>query len=127
MDSEGFERNIAIKSFISVGDSMVDLKSAVGYSFANDPKGYLFVYFVYFGGTIMTATLANRDEFCHFMLQMEQFVDRPDVTLPSIQNFIDKIELRYKGAPDLEKDINQLFENPTTDDFPSETDENGND
>ena len=123
MDSEGFERNIAIKSFISVGDSMVDLKSAVGYSFANDPKGYLFVYFVYFGGTIMTATLANRDEFCHFMLQMEQFVDRPDVTLPSIQNFIDKIELRYKGTTDLEKDIDQLLENPTTDDFPSENGE----
>ena len=127
MDREGFERNIAIKSFINVGDSMVDLKSAVGYSFANDPKGYLFVYFVYFGGTIMTATLANRDEFCHFMLQMEQFVDRPDVTLPSIQNFIDKIELRYKGTTDWEKDKDQLLENPTTDDFPSDNDENGND
>ena len=104
MDKDGFERNIAIKSFINVGDSMVDLKSAVGYSFANDPKGYLFVHFVYFGGTIFTATLANRDEFCHFMLQMEQFVDRPDVTLPSIQNFINKIELRYKRTTDLEKD-----------------------
>ena len=127
MDRKGFERNIAIKSFINVGDSMVDLKSAVGYSFANDPKGYLFVYFVYFGGTIMTATLANRDEFCHFMLQMEQFVDRPDVTLPSIQNFIDKIELRYKGTTDWEKDKDQLLENPTTDDFPSDNDENGND
>lgn len=120
MDREGFERNIAIKSFINVGDSMVDLKSAVGYSFSNDPKGYLFVHFVYFGGTIMTATLANRDEFCHFMLQMEQFVDRPDVTLPNIQNFINKIELRCKGTTDLGKDVNQLFENPTTDDFPSE-------
>ena len=120
MDKDGFERNIAIKSFINVGDSMVDLKSAVGYSFANDPKGYLFVYFVYFGGTIMTATLANRDEFCHFMLQMEQFVDRPDVTLPSIQNFINKIELRYKGTTDWEKDKEQLFENPTTDDFSRE-------
>ena len=123
MDKDGFERNVAIKSFINVGDSMVDLKSAVGYSFANDPKGYLFVYFVYFGGTIMTATLANRDEFCHFMLQMEQFVDRPDITLPNIQNFIDKIELRYKGTTDLEKDVNQLFENPTADDF-SREDEN---
>ena len=123
MGKNEFERNVAIKSFINVGDSMVDLKSAVGYSFANDPKGYLFVYFVYFGGTIMTATLANRDEFCHFMLQMEQFVDRPDVTLPSIQNFIDKIELRYKGTTDLEKDIDQLLENPTTDDFPSENGE----
>ena len=120
MDKDGFERNIAIKSFINVGDSMVDLKSAVGYSFANDPKGYLFVYFVYFGGTIMTATLANRDEFCHFMLQMEQFVDRPDITLPNIQNFIDKIELRCKGTVDLGKDVNQLFENPTTDDFSRE-------
>ena len=120
MAKNEFERNIAIKSFINVGDSMVDLKSAVGYSFANDPKGYLFVYFVYFGGTIMTATLANRDEFCHFMLQMEQFVDRPDITLPNIQNFIDKIELRYKGTTDLEKDVNQLFENPTTDDFSRE-------
>ena len=120
MDKDGFERNIAIKSFINVGDSMIDLKSAVGYSFANDPKGYLFVYFVYFGGTIMTAILANRDEFYHFMLQMEQFVDRPDITLPSIQNFIDKIELRYKGTTDLEKDVNQLFENPTTDDFSRE-------
>ena len=123
MDRDEFERNIAIKSFINVGDSMVDLKSAVGYSFANDPKGYLFVYFVYFGGTIMTAILANRDEFYHFMLQMEQFVDRPDVTLPSIQNFINKIELRYKGTTDWKKDVNQLFENPTTDDFPIE-DEN---
>ena len=123
MDREGFERNIAIKSFINVGDSMVDLKSAVGYSFSNDPKGYLFVHFVYFGGTIMTATLANRDEFCHFMLQMEQFVDRPDITLPSIQNFINKIELRYKGTTDWEKDKDQLLENPTTDDFPIE-DEN---
>ena len=120
MAKNEFERNIAIKSFINVGDSMVDLKSAVGYSFANDPKGYLFVYFVYFGGTIMTAILANRDEFYHFMLQMEQFVDRPDITLPSIQNFIDKIELRYKGTTDLEKDVNQLFENPTTDDFSRE-------
>ena len=127
MGKNEFERNIAVKSFINVGDSMIDLKSAVGYSFANDPKGYLFVYFVYFGGTIMTATLANRDEFCHFMLQMEQFVDRPDITLPNIQNFIDKIELRYKGTTDLEKDVNQLFENKTTDDFPSENDENIND
>ena len=127
MDKDGFERNIAIKSFINVGDSMIDLKSAVGYSFANDPKGYLFVYFVYFGGTIMTAILANRDEFCHFMLQMEQFVDRPDVTLPSIQNFIDKIELRYKGTADLDKDIDQLLENTTTDDLLSDNDENGND
>ena len=127
MDREGFERNVSIKSFINVGDSMVDLKSAVGYSFANDPKGYLFVYFVYFGGTIMTAILANRDEFYHFMLQMEQFVDRPDITLPSIQNFINKIEMRYKGTTDLEKDVNQLFENKTTDDFPSENDENIND
>ena len=127
MGKNEFERNIAVKSFINVGDSMIDLKSAVGYSFANDPKGYLFVYFVYFGGTIMTATLANRDEFCHFMLQMEQFVDRPDVTLPSIQNFIDKIELRYKGTDDLEKDVNQLLENPTTDDFPSENGENDSD
>ena len=122
MDREGFERNIAIKSFINVGDSMVDLKSAVGYSFSNDPKGYLFVHFVYFGGTIMTATLANRDEFCHFMLQMEQFVDRPDITLPNIQNFIDKIELRCKGTTDWDKDKDQLLENPTTDDFPSEND-----
>ena len=122
MDKDGFERNVAIKSFINVGDSMVDLKSAVGYSFANDPKGYLFVHFVYFGGTIMTATLANRDEFCHFMLQMEQFVDRPDITLPNIQNFIDKIELRCKGTTDWDKDKDQLLENPTTDDFPSEND-----
>ena len=120
MGKNEFERNIAVKSFINVGDSMIDLKSAVGYSFANDPKGYLFVYFVYFGGTIMTATLANRDEFCHFMLQIEQFVDRPDITLPNIQKFIDKIELRYKGTTDLEKDVNQLFENPTTDDFSRE-------
>ena len=126
MDRNEFERNVAIKSFINVGDSMVDLKSAVGYSFANDPKGYLFVYFVYFGGTIMTAILANRDEFYHFMLQMEQFVDRPDITLPSIQNFINKIELRYKGTADCEKDVNQLFENPTTDDF-SREDENDSD
>ena len=122
MGKNEFERNIAIKSFINVGDSMVDLKSAVGYSFANDPKGYLFVHFVYFGGTIFTASLANRDEFCHFMLQMEQFVDRIDVTLPSIQNFINKIELRYKGTNDLEKDKDQL----TTDDFPRDDDENDN-
>ena len=120
MGKNEFERNIAVKSFINVGDSMIDLKSAVGYSFANDPKGYLFVYFVYFGGTIMTATLANRDEFCHFMLQMEQFVDRPDITLPNIQNFIDKIEMRYKGTTDWEKDVNQLFEKPTADDFSRE-------
>ena len=122
MGKNEFERNIAVKSFINVGDSMIDLKSAVGYSFANDPKGYLFVHFVYFGGTIMTATLANRDEFCHFMLQMEQFVDRPDITLPNIQNFIDKIELRCKGTTDWDKDKDQLLENPTTDDFPSEND-----
>ena len=120
MSKNEFERNIAIKSFINVGDSMIDLKSAVGYSFANDPKGYLFVYFVYFGGTIMTATLANRDEFCHFMLQMEQFVDRPDITLPNIENFINKIEMRYKGTTDWDKDKDQLFENPTTDDFSRE-------
>ena len=122
MGKNEFERIIAIKSFINVGDSMVDLKSAVGYSFANDPKGYLFVYFVYFGGTIMTAILANRDEFYQFMLQMEQFVDRPDITLPNIQNFINKIEMRCKGTADCGKDKDQLLENPTTDDFSSEND-----
>ena len=74
----------------------------------------------------MTAILANRDEFYHFMLQMEQFVDRPDITLPSIQNFINKIELRYKGTADWDKDVNQLFEKPTTDDF-SRDDENNSD
>ena len=74
----------------------------------------------------MPAILANRDEFYHFMLQMEQFVDRPDITLPSIQNFIDKIELRYKGTTDWEKNKDQLFEKPTTDDF-SRDDENNSD
>ena len=74
----------------------------------------------------MTAILANRDEFYHFMLQMEQFVDMPDITLPSIQNFIKKIELRYKGTTDWEKDKDQLLEKPTTDDF-SRDDENIND
>ena len=60
---------------MTVGDSQVDVKSSIGWSYSSNPDGYLFVDFVYPTGTVVRARLDDRNDFYRFLLQIELFID----------------------------------------------------
>ena len=95
-EKEDFARSMAFKSIMTVGDSQVDVKSSIGWSYSSNPDGYLFVDFVYPTGTVVRARLDDRNDFYRFLLQIELFIDNTEVSMPNINKFIKKIEQQYK-------------------------------
>ena len=91
-EREDFARSMAFKSIMTVGDSQVDVKSSIGWSYSSNPDGYLFVDFVYPTGTVVRAKLDDRNDFYRFLLQIELFIDNTEVSMPNINKFIKKIE-----------------------------------
>ena len=91
-----FARNMKFKSVIMVGETFIDFKSSIGYSFLNDPDGYLFVEFVYPSGTTMQVRLEDRNEFCKFLIQTEMFMDDVSKTMPNMMDYVKRIEKKYK-------------------------------
>lgn len=47
-----FFQNRKFKSFIKVGLSFIDIKQTIGFSFINDPDGYIIIQFVYDTGRV---------------------------------------------------------------------------
>ena len=45
--NEEFFKNRKLKSFIRVGQTFIDIKQTIGFSFINDPDGYIIIQFVY--------------------------------------------------------------------------------
>ncbi len=82
------------KSFIRAGQSFVDIKQTIGFSFIDDPGGYLIVQFVYDTGRALNATLRNRNEFIHLLLEIDNFIDDKQA-LMNIYEFIDDIEKTF--------------------------------
>lgn len=100
---EDFARNVNIKSVMMVGNTVVDVKSSIGWTYVDNPDGYLYVQFIYDSGTVINAELRNRNDFCKFLLQTEIFMDDVNLMMPSMQDFIKEIENEYKtGKPDEE-------------------------
>lgn len=95
-EKDSFARNLKFKSVIMVGETFIDFKSSIGYSFLNDPDGYLFVEFVYPSGTTMQVRLEDRNEFCKFLIQTEMFMDDVGKTMPNMMDYVKRIEKKCK-------------------------------
>ena len=89
--NEEFFKNRKLKSFIRVGQTFVDIKQTIGFSFINDPDGYIIIQFVYDSGRGLNAFLRDRNDFAQFLLELDPFIDDP-AALVSIDSFIDEIE-----------------------------------
>ena len=77
--NEEFFKNRKLKSFIRVGQTFVDIKQTIGFSFIND------------SGRGLNAFLRDRNDFAQFLLELDPFIDDP-AALVSIDSFIDEIE-----------------------------------
>lgn len=89
--NEEFFKNRKLKSFIRVGQTFIDIKQTIGFSFINDPDGYIIIQFVYDSGRGLNAFLRDRNDFSQFLLELDPFIDDPNA-LVSIDSFIDEIE-----------------------------------
>lgn len=89
--NEEFFKNRKLKSFIRVGQTFVDIKQTIGFSFIKDPDGYIIIQFVYDSGRGLNAFLRDRNDFAQFLLELDPFIDDPNA-LVSIDSFINEIE-----------------------------------
>jgi hypothetical protein len=90
-----FFKNRKLKSFIRVGTTFIDIKQTIGFSFIDNPDGYLVIQFVYDTGRVLNAFLTNRNEFAQFLLELDPFIDDP-TDMKSIEEFINEIEKTFK-------------------------------
>lgn len=90
--SNEFLQNRKFKSFIKVGSTFIDIKQTIGFSFIDDPDGYLIIQFVYDSGRALNAFLRNRNDFSQFLLELDPFID-DKIALSSIDDFINEIEV----------------------------------
>ena len=91
LNSEFFQ-NRKFKSFIRVGTTFVDIKQTIGFSFINDPEGYIIIQFVYDSGRALNAFLRDRNDFSQFLLELDPFID-DKTAMGSITEFMDEIEI----------------------------------
>ena len=89
--NEEFFKNRKFKSLVRVGQTFVDLKQTIGFSFLKDPDGYIIIQFVYDSGRGLNAFLRDRNDFAQFMLELDPFIDDPAAVV-SIDEFINEIE-----------------------------------
>lgn len=89
--SEEFIKNKTLKSFIRVGQTFIDIKQTIGFSFMDDPNGYIIIQFVYDSGRALNAFIRNRNEFSQFLLELEPFID-DEISLKSMEGLIEEIE-----------------------------------
>ena len=101
--NEEFIKNKRLKSFIKVGQTFVDIKQTLGFSFMDDPNGYLIIQFVYDSGRALNAFIRNRDEFSQFLLELEPFID-DEISLKSMEGLIEDIEKTTNKY-----DVNKIF------------------
>ena len=97
------------KSFIKVGQTFIDIKQTIGFSFLDNPEGYIIVQFVYDSGRALNATLRNREEFFQFLLELDPFID-DKTAMQSMKDLIDDIEKTYNKTANnnlSEKEINK--------------------
>ena len=83
-----------LKSFIRVGQTFIDIKQTIGFSFIDNPEGYIIVQFIYESGRALNSILRDRQEFTHFLLELEPFLDDKNA-LQSMMGFIDDIEKTF--------------------------------
>lgn len=104
--NEEFIKNKRLKSFIKVGQTFVDIKQTLGFSFMDDPNGYLIIQFVYDSGRALNAFIRNRDEFSQFLLELEPFID-DEISLKSMEGLIEDIEKTTN-----KQDVNKYLPKP---------------
>ena len=107
MNPEYFQSR-KLKSFIRVGQSFIDLKQTIGFSFMDNPEGYLIIQFVYDSGRALNAILRDREDFTHFLFELEPFLDDKNA-LFSMMDFIYDIERSFKKTNYKNTNTNNLF------------------
>ena len=118
--NEEFIKNKRLKSFIKVGQTFIDIKQTIGFSFMEDPNGYIIVQFVYDSGRALNAFIRNRDEFSQFLLELEPFID-DEISLKSMEGLIEDIEKSTN-----KQDVNKYMPKPKPRPFPRRRSNNGN-
>lgn len=119
--NEEFIKNKRLKSFIKVGQTFVDIKQTLGFSFMDDPNGYLIIQFVYDSGRALNAFIRNRDEFSQFLLELEPFID-DEISLKSMEGLIEDIEKTTN-----KQDVNKYLPKPKSRiSYPRRRSNNGN-
>lgn len=119
--NEEFIKNKRLKSFIKVGQTFVDIKQTLGFSFMDDPNGYLIIQFVYDSGRALNAFIRNRDEFSQFLLELEPFID-DEISLKSMEGLIEDIEKTTN-----KQDVNKYLPKPKSrTSYPRRRSNNGN-
>ena len=109
MNSEFFQAR-KFKSFIRAGQSFVDIKQTIGFSFIDDPTGYIIVQFVYDTGRALNAILRDRNDFIHLMMEIDNFIDDKQA-LTNMLAFIDDIERTYNKQnynPNIKLNLNDM-------------------
>jgi len=89
--TDEFLKNKQLKSFIRVGQTFIDIKQTIGFSFMDDPNGYIIVQFVYDSGRALNAFIRDRNDFSQFLLELEPFID-DEISLKSMEGLIEEIE-----------------------------------
>lgn len=84
-----------LKSFIKVGLTFIDIKQTIGFSFLDNPEGYIIIQFVYDSGRALNAFVNDRNEFSQFLLELEPFID-DEYSMASIGTIIDEVERAVK-------------------------------
>lgn len=98
-----------LKSFIKVGLTFIDIKQTIGFSFIDNPEGYIIVQFVYDSGRALNAFINNRNEFSQFLLEIEPFID-DDISMQSITSIIDEVEKAVK--PNIQNNTQFIMNKP---------------
>lgn len=120
-DKSEFARGMNYKSIMRIGNTMIDVKSSIGWSFERDDEskdGYLRIKFVYPSGTTLSAKLRNRNDFYQFLIETELYIDHPDYSMPNMKKFIKDIEEECFISED--GDSKRLFLTPDEDDLTSD-------
>ena len=98
-----------LKSFIKVGLTFIDIKQTIGFSFIDNPEGYIIVQFVYDSGRALNAFINSRNEFSQFLLEIEPFID-DDISMQSITSIIDEVEKAVK--PNIQNNTQFMMNKP---------------
>lgn len=98
-----------LKSFIKVGLTFIDIKQTIGFSFIDNPEGYIIVQFVYDSGRALNAFINNRNEFSQFLLEIEPFID-DDISMQSITSIMDEVERAVK--PNIQNNTQFMMNKP---------------
>lgn len=78
--------------FIRIGQNFVDMRKCSTLTFYKADDGYVAAQVIMSEGKALHIPIRDRCEFSHALMQMEQRMGSPDMTLGNMNKFMDDIE-----------------------------------